>query len=127
VHYQFYIVACNCRILLFQKLFLAAISNYGRSVLGGNAIQGQFDSMQSRLHCCGSDTFQDWFEVPWYPPGASALSSGDRVGMPDSCCDQAVVDESGSGECVTTTIVTDTGPLMPYSLGCAEAFTKFVR
>ena len=49
-----------------------------------------------------------------------------QVGFPETCCDGKIANEFGSA-CVSRSSPRDSGPLMSYSDGCAEALTKEIR
>ena len=58
-----------------KALFLSAITHYGHMP----NVRSRLDEMQVNLQCCGSESFHDWFDVPW-DPQAAALTSGVQVG-----------------------------------------------
>uniref|UniRef100_A0A2H1WHE8 Tetraspanin n=1 Tax=Spodoptera frugiperda TaxID=7108 RepID=A0A2H1WHE8_SPOFR len=47
-------------------------------------VRGSYDFIQSRLSCCGVDSYADW-SVVTPPPGVSSISSN-NVSVPNSCC-----------------------------------------
>lgn len=67
---------------------------------GNKEVQSAFDFIQSRLNCCGVDTYMDWMEiVP--PPSVSGISIS-NITVPNSCCAESryeVVDDMDVAEC----------------------------
>ncbi|XP_068629512.1 CD63 antigen-like [Battus philenor] len=63
-------------------------------------IQDAYDFVQSRLNCCGVDTYLDWGEVP-IPAGVSGISVA-NITVPNSCCAQSrytVIEDLEIAEC----------------------------
>ncbi|KAJ8725436.1 hypothetical protein PYW08_003619 [Mythimna loreyi] len=47
-------------------------------------VEDAFDFIQSRLNCCGVDSYMDWSVVP-PPPGVTGITTN-NVTVPNSCC-----------------------------------------
>ncbi|XP_026329566.1 CD63 antigen-like [Hyposmocoma kahamanoa] len=62
-------------------------------------VQAAYDFIQSRLNCCGVDSYENWGDVhrpPTYPGGIAI----NNITVPNSCCAESVVDEAlGIDEC----------------------------
>ncbi|KAG6442161.1 CD63 antigen [Manduca sexta] len=64
-------------------------------------VQDAFDFIQSRLNCCGVDSYLDWSDV--FPPtGVNGISVA-NISVPNSCCAESrfeIVDNTQIDECV---------------------------
>ncbi|KOB52169.1 Tetraspanin, partial [Operophtera brumata] len=47
-------------------------------------VEDAFDFIQSRLNCCGIDTYMDWTDVT--PPAGTSGISVNNITVPNSCC-----------------------------------------
>ncbi|XP_026742580.1 CD63 antigen-like [Trichoplusia ni] len=59
-------------------------------------VHDAFDFIQSRLNCCGVDSYMDWSVVP-PPPGVSGISIS-NITVPNSCCAESRYNTIGDVE-----------------------------
>jgi len=55
----------------------------------------EMDFMQSKLECCGSESYTDWVSTPWYKSHAATNAS---VKYPASCCKDNACDYTSSND-----------------------------
>ncbi|KAK7090880.1 tetraspanin-7-like [Littorina saxatilis] len=62
----------------FQEGLTHKITLYGQK--GEETITDAFDELQSKLHCCGIGSYNDWFSTPW------GQEQKEPHSVPVSCC-----------------------------------------
>lgn len=81
-----------------------ALKQYGNS-------SKAMDELQSQLHCCGSESYQDWFITPWEKTVNSSRA------VPHSCCKDAVCNNLDVN--VNATDI--------YTAGCYNTVVDFMK
>jgi len=80
---------------------------YNSSDLGGRitpSVASIWDSLQSNVHCCGVNSYEDWYDISSWP--------GERW-VPDSCCRPLYNESFG--------LVEGSGYEMPASINCSKS------
>ncbi|XP_066601446.1 uncharacterized protein [Prorops nasuta] len=76
------IIAANTAIILYSATFqkkardglTEAIGNYATDL----SAKARLDVLQIEFRCCGSDSYRDWFRVPWLRDSEDSIETLDR-------------------------------------------------
>lgn len=73
VEFVICIVVFSCGILCFRHVTFLKTAFHGGLTIAmdkyqvGKEIKQRIDELQMEYHCCGSNTYTDWFRVDWIP------------------------------------------------------------